>query len=445
MAARDSSIPADDQSGRHGLARLFPAEPPPGPFRRAFFSSPLRGPWLTAVLGTLLLAGVVVVAATGFLSHAAYNPSLGANAIVDPGRDLPLTFDWPTSPSWLYALTQGLHVTIGVATVPLVLAKLWSVIPRLFAWPPVSSPAQAIERLAVALLVSSSVFLFATGIANMQYWYPFGFNFVVAHYWAAVMFVAALAVHLVAKVPVAARAYRTHGVLRPLREDLAGTRPESEDPDGLVPEDPAEPTVTRRGALAFVGAGSLLLVVTTAGQAIGGPARSLAVLAPRRQVTDDGPNGFPVNKTFRGAGVEPGDVKAGVYRLTLRGPAGERTLSREDLLALPQRSASLPIACVEGWSTTQKWTGVPIAALADMVGAAEADEALVESLQPRGVLRQATLSQDQFREPRSLLALKVNGEDLSLDHGFPARIIVPALPGVHNTKWVASIDFGPHA
>ena len=27
----------------------------------------------------------------------------------------------------------------------------------------------------------------------------------------------------------------------------------------------------------------------------------------------------------------------------------------------------------------------------------------------------------------------VNGEDLSLDHGFPARIIVPALPG-HNTK-----------
>ncbi len=31
--------------------------------------------------------------------------------------------------------------------------------------------------------------------------------------------------------------------------------------------------------------------------------------------------------------------------------------------------------------------------------------------------------------------------DLSLDHGFPARIIVPALPGVHCTKWVRSIDF----
>ena len=41
----------------------------------------------------------------------------------------------------------------------------------------------------------------------------------------------------------------------------------------------------------------------------------------------------------------------------------------------------------------------------------------------------------------ALLALKVNGEDLSADHGFPARVIVPAMPGVHCTKWVASIEF----
>jgi DMSO/TMAO reductase YedYZ molybdopterin-dependent catalytic subunit len=57
------------------------------------------------------------------------------------------------------------------------------------------------------------------------------------------------------------------------------------------------------------------------------------------------------------------------------------------------------------------------------------------------VLRQATLSRDQFRDPRSLLALEVNGRDLSMDHGYPARIIVPALPGVHNTKWVSTLRF----
>jgi DMSO/TMAO reductase YedYZ molybdopterin-dependent catalytic subunit len=43
---------------------------------------------------------------------------------------------------------------------------------------------------------------------------------------------------------------------------------------------------------------------------------------------------------------------------------------------------------------------------------------------------------------RSLLALTVNGEDLSPDHGYPARVIVPAAPGVLNTKWVARLTFG---
>ena len=28
-----------------------------------------------------------------------------------------------------------------------------------------------------------------------------------------------------------------------------------------------------------------------------------------------------------------------------------------------------------------------------------------------------------------------------MDHGFPARMIVPALPGVHNTKWVGQMTF----
>ncbi len=72
-------------------------------------------------------------------------------------------------------------------------------------------------------------------------------------------------------------------------------------------------------------------------------------------------------------------------------------------------------------------------------------DAFVRSLQPAGVLSKASLNGDQVRAADSLLALKVNGADLPLDHGYPARIIVPALPGVHNTKWVASITFGERA
>jgi DMSO/TMAO reductase YedYZ molybdopterin-dependent catalytic subunit len=390
---------------------------PPGPFRPAFWRSPLRSTHLTSLLGSLLLVLVTLVALTGFLSHAAYQPDLGRNGLVDP--DLPFTtfFDWPTGPSWLYAFTQGLHVNAGLVALPLLLAKLWSVIPRLFQWPPVRTPAEGIERLAVALLVASTGFLFATGIANIQYWYVFDFDFVKAHYYAAVVFVAALGVHLVVKVPVAVRALRGRG-----------------DVEHLKAITPDPPTVSRRGLLLGVGAGSAALLVANVGQSIGGPLRATAFLAPRR----DG--GFPVNKTAAGAKVTP-EMTGAAYKLVLAGGAAEVALSRDDLLALPLATHTLTLGCVEGWSTRQTWTGVPLAELARLAGVADPAELLVESLQPAGVLRQASLAANQVADARSLLALRVNGADLSMDHGYPARIIVPGLPGVHNTKWVGRLEY----
>ena len=65
---------------------------------------------------------------------------------------------------------------------------------------------------------------------------------------------------------------------------------------------------------------------------------------------------------------------------------------------------------------------------------------LVESLQEGG-FGSTTLRGNQVLDPDSLLALGVNGADLSLDHGFPARVIVPNNPGVHNTKWVTRLTF----
>ena len=77
-------------------------------------------------------------------------------------------------------------------------------------------------------------------------------------------------------------------------------------------------------------------------------------------------------------------------------------------------------------------------ALAGIEGDAEVT---VQSLQEGGTFNQATLSDSQVADERSLLALQVNGADLSLDHGFPARVIAPAVPGVHCTKWVSSMTF----
>jgi DMSO/TMAO reductase YedYZ molybdopterin-dependent catalytic subunit len=413
---------------------------PPGPTREAFWRSPLRGPWLTATLGSLLLPLVLLVAATGFVSNAAYQPALGRNALLPSGGIQPFGFGWPTSPSWLYALNQGVHVTVGIMAVPLLLAKLWSVAPRLFAWPPLRDPAHAIERLSTLGLVGGALFEFVTGIFNVQLYYPWHFNFVVAHYYGAWVFLGALAVHVSIKLPVMLRAWRARGVLAPLRADLECTRPEPHDPGGLAAPTPAQPTISRRGLFALVGSASAGLLVVTVGQSVGGPARRLALLAPRGQsVFDDGPNGFPVNKTAATARVTPRFTGAD-WRLTIEG-AERHELSRPELLAMRQHEHDLPIACVEGWSTTQRWSGVALRDLAALARAPAGAVLRVESLQPRGVLRRATLGEAQHADERALLALRVNGADLSLDHGYPARIIVPGLPGVHCTKWVAKLTW----
>jgi DMSO/TMAO reductase YedYZ molybdopterin-dependent catalytic subunit len=405
------------------------------------FRSPLRGPWLTSVLGLVLLVGLVIVIVTGLLSYIAYGPQFG-QAI--PGNVGPLHlpfFDWPTRPSWLYQLTQGVHVGLGLVLVPIVLAKLWSVIPKLFAWPPVRSLAQALERVTLLLLVGSILFEIVTGVLNIQYDYVFGFSFYAAHYTGAWIFIGAFVAHVVLKLPHALRAARSRSLRAELRTPLAATEPEVDDGSGLVAEHPAPPTIRRRGALAVIGGGALLVAGLTAGQTVGGFTRPTALLLPRSRnsaAADGGPNDFPVNRTFAAAGI-PASATGGSWRLELSG-GRPVTLDRAALAAMDPHTAELPIACVEGWSTTQTWSGVRLRDLAALAGVPEPASAVVRSLE-EGPFAQAVLTSGQVLDPDSLLALRVNGADLSTDHGFPARVIVPALPGVHCTKWVGSIQF----
>ena len=146
------------------------------------------------MLGSLLAPAIVLMALTGLISHDNYRPNLPGNATINPAHDIGVLISLPTGgPAWLYALTQGLHITLGLITIPLLLAKLWSVIPKLFQWPAVRSAANAIERLSLLLLVGGALFEFATGVLNIQNWYPWHYNFVTAHYWGAWVFFAAFA------------------------------------------------------------------------------------------------------------------------------------------------------------------------------------------------------------------------------------------------------------
>jgi len=416
------------------------AKRPPPVLSRIRWRSPLRGPWLTSVFGAVLLVALPVVVMTGLLSYIAYGPRFGQAYPVQVGWLRLPGLDWPTRPVWLYRLTQGLHVGLGLVIIPVVLAKLWSVIPRLFAWPPARSLAQLLERVTLLMLVGGILFEIVTGILNIQYGYVFGFDFYTAHYFGAWVFIAGFVCHLCLKLPTMVRSLRSRSMRSVLGTSRADTVPEPPDPTGLVALDPDPPTLSRRGALALVGGETLLVAVLTARQTVGGFTRSAALLLPRGRSYGNGPNDFQINRTAAAAGIDTA-ASGPSWRLELLGGPRPVLLDRAALQAMEQHTVELPIACVEGWSTTQTWTGIRLADLAAAAGRPRPGSALVVSMERFGAFNRAVLAANQILDPDALLALRVNGADLSLDHGYPARIIVAAPPGVHNTKWVSSIQF----
>jgi Oxidoreductase molybdopterin binding domain len=393
------------QTAVRGLAWLRqPLAPPPerlrrGPLRADAFPSELRSVRLTSQLGVALGVAFGICFVTGLLSHWIQHP---------PGW-----FSWPSRPIGLYRATQGVHVATGLASIPLLGAKLWSVYPRLFVWPPARNRAHGLERLGVAALVAAALFQLITGVLNISGWYAaMPFLFPVAHYWTAWLLVGALLVHIGVKLPM-------------IREALARRQPTQ--PAG---------TLSRRSLLGAVAAASGLVTVATVGQTFA-PLAPVSLLAPRHPRI--GPQNLPVNKTALEAGVRTAALDPS-YRLVVAGPARGVTLSLAELTAMEMRTETLPIACVEGWSATGVWTGVRLRDLVALVGGdPRRAEAYVESLQAGGAYRATTVPPPHVDDPLTLIALRLSGEPLHLDHGFPARLIAPNRPGVLQTKWVARI------
>lgn len=382
------------------LRRLAP--PRAGPFRPGAFRSQLHAERTAAWLGIALGVAFGVCFVTGLLSHLIQYPVSW--------------FSWPARPGWLYRVTQGVHVATGIAAIPLLLAKLWTVSPRFWTWPPFRGVAHLLERITLLPLVGGSLFLLFTGVASISRLRPWTFSFPAAHYAAAWIAIGGLVAHVGAKLHVAARALR--------REAAEGT---------------AEPTagLSRRGFLGAAAAAVGAVTLATVGQTAR-PLRGLSVLAPRDPAV--GPQGVPVNRTARSAGVRELATDPG-YRLTVEGEVGSpRSFTLDELRALPQREAELTITCVDGWSATATWRGVAVPDLLALVGAREGAEAEVVSLQAPGTAyATSALDASHAADPETLLALELNGEPLQLDHGYPVRLIAPNRPGVMQTKWVTSV------
>lgn len=364
----------------------------------------LRSTAVTARVGVALGIAIAVCFVTGLISHFVQHPQPW--------------FFWPSRPVWLYRLTQGLHVVSGIAAIPLLVVKLWSVFPKLFERPLIGGLTRQLERLSILVLVASMTFQLSTGLLNTAQWYAFKFFFTTSHYAMAYVAAGAVVLHIAIKLPVIRRALGEP--LEPLLPDGPRTGPSRR--------------VVLWGTALAVG----LATVVTAGQSV--PLlRRLSVLAPR---SGRGPQGVPVNRTAIAAGVLR-DAQSPDYRLTVTHGATSRTFSVAELAALPQATRSLPIACVEGWSVNAEWTGIVLADLVAAVGGAPDADVRMISLEPPGPYSRTVLPARHARDPDTLIALRLNGQPLDLDHGYPCRLIAPTRPGVLQTKWLSRIEVVP--
>lgn len=104
-----------------------------------------------------------------------------------------------------------------------------------------------------------------------------------------------------------------------------------------------------------------------------------------------------------------------------------------------------------GAVSTAEWTGVPLAELLDWAGVRSqarevifrgADQGKVDD--GEAVRFERSLTVEQARGSRALLAYAMNGEPLPMQHGYPLRLIVPGWYAVASVKWLTDIELIDH-
>ena len=136
-------------------------------------------------------------------------------------------------------------------------------------------------------------------------------------------------------------------------------------------------------------------------------------------------------------------LRAGRWRFEIKGMVHEPlVLTLDDLKALPAVERPSTLICISNpvggrLMGNSVWTGVRLRDLLERVGVRpEASEV---------VLRAADNYSDSFPIDAALyeetiLAYLQNGEPLTPDHGYPARLLVPGIYGMKNVKWLTSLE-----
>ena len=134
----------------------------------------------------------------------------------------------------------------------------------------------------------------------------------------------------------------------------------------------------------------------------------------------------------------PTKIDLNDYKLRVDGDVSNPLqLTVDDLYAMSDVQKTLKIQCVEGWAANVLWEGIPILYLLSKAGATPKSIAHVTVQSITGY--NAILSSDEVANPDNMIALKAAGIPLTVEHGFPARLVAPARLGLEWIKYVNRI------
>ncbi len=136
------------------------------------------------------------------------------------------------------------------------------------------------------------------------------------------------------------------------------------------------------------------------------------------------------------------DVDLARWKFFVFGLVRERwECTLEEFKAMPTVTVLADMHCVTRWSTLDNvWEGVSTREVFRRVGPLpEAKAVLVHA--EHGYTTNLLL--DDFLDDDCLFAWKRNGEDISPDHGWPLRLVVPKLYAWKSAKWVRGIELIP--
>jgi DMSO/TMAO reductase YedYZ molybdopterin-dependent catalytic subunit len=137
----------------------------------------------------------------------------------------------------------------------------------------------------------------------------------------------------------------------------------------------------------------------------------------------------------------PPKMDAAKWTLEIDGLVHQKvSFSRDEFLALPRVKVFSDFHCVTRWSRLGNlWEGVSTRALLELAGGAKPEAKFVVA---HGYDHGWTtnLPLEEFLSEDALVAIKHDGEELTLEHGGPARLIVPKLYAWKSAKWLGAIE-----